>query len=119
MIKFVLTTYPMYMIQTESINDIPADSGRIDSMLFLDPEAPLQNTNLKTYPSLFVSSKEHNELSAQDRVPTEHPVWIPLILLLCFVLLAWGRLFFRRSPPRNRNGHLIRDRSASVISGVF
>ncbi len=76
----------MFFTQTMFISQ--ADSIPIDSVVHQRvPEA---------YPSLITTSIESKEMIVESRAVHEHPFWVSGILLICFILLAWGRLFFRR-----------------------
>jgi len=50
----------------------------------------------EAYPSLVGTSIESKEMMAENKVNYDHPFWVSGILLICFILIAWGRLFFGR-----------------------
>jgi len=79
MIKFV---HPYNMKQ------LPTDSISYDSVLHHKP--------VEAYPSLITEQKVTGEMNAESRDVFHHPYWVFGIIILCFVLLAWGKLFFKR-----------------------
>jgi hypothetical protein len=65
-----------------------ADSIRVDTIAHQKtPEA---------HHSLLKTAVTPEGMIANSRVSQDHPHWVAGILLICFVLLAWGRLFSRR-----------------------
>ncbi|MEN8225635.1 MAG: DUF4271 domain-containing protein [Bacteroidota bacterium] len=50
----------------------------------------------KTYQSLFVSNTTSGDLTEKPLPVQNQAFWVPLILILGFVLLAWSRLYFKR-----------------------
>lgn len=48
------------------------------------------------YASLFITETGSNEFVEKPLVDQSQPFWVSMVLVLCFILLAWGRLFFRR-----------------------
>jgi hypothetical protein len=59
-------------------------SGNSDSII--DPDHPA---------SFFHSVSIKNELNEIPYPGHDHPAWIAGVIVLCFILLAWGRIFFR------------------------
>lgn len=50
----------------------------------------------EAYQSLISEELKSTEIKSESR-PADHlPFWVPMILILAFVMLAWGRLFFHR-----------------------
>lgn len=56
----------------------------------------LHHKKVEAYPSLITEQKVQGEMIAKSRDMVHHPYWVSGVLILCFVLIAWGRLFFRR-----------------------
>ncbi len=50
----------------------------------------------QAYESLFHTGSPGDELVNQPHLNQHHPLWIPAVLLMGLILMAWGRLFFRR-----------------------
>ncbi len=50
----------------------------------------------EAYQSLIDEGMSIHEMKIENRPVHDHPFWVPGILIICFVLLAWGRLFYRR-----------------------
>ena len=74
---------------------VPADNNAVDSVLINTPDSALIKSP-QTYKSIFQTSKNIDVLEAKPLATQHHPFWVPSILVLGFILIAWGRLFFRR-----------------------
>lgn len=81
MIKFVPCTFTMSEFQEDSTK---TDTGIVLQKL---PEE---------YPSLLSEQRVPGEADPMLLPERDHPAWLPALLLLALILLAWGRFFFRR-----------------------
>ncbi|RLD81275.1 MAG: hypothetical protein DRJ15_04875 [Bacteroidetes bacterium] len=50
----------------------------------------------EAYQSLIDAGMNTHEIQIDSRPVHDHPFWVSGILIFSFILLAWGRLFFRR-----------------------
>ena len=70
------------------MEQVPQDSISKDTIVF--EKAP------EEYPSLIMEQRVEGDMVAKGREEHHHPYWVSGIIIICFILLAWGRLFFRR-----------------------
>lgn len=81
MIKFVLCTGTMNTFQEDSTT---TDTGIVLQKL------PVE------YPSLLSEQRAPGDTDPGLLPERDHPAWLPAMLLLSLILLAWGKFFFRR-----------------------
>ncbi len=65
-----------------------SDSITADTMVRENPP--------EAYQSLIDAGMTAHEIQIDSRPVHDHPFWVSGILIFSFILLAWGRLFFRR-----------------------
>jgi len=84
----------MHFLQNDtSIYQLNSDSTSVDS-LALDTNAQVV-IQPDAHASLF-HTEVGSELQERSLHTQDQPFWVSSILVLCFILLAWGRLFYRR-----------------------
>jgi len=70
------------------MKQVAQDSIITDTVVYR--EAP------EAYPSLITEQKVEGDMISESREEYHHPYWVSGIIILCLILFAWGRLFFRR-----------------------
>jgi hypothetical protein len=83
--QFIQSDTSAIILRGDSISDSLAISP-IDSAL----------TRPEAYASLFSSEIGEEEMAEKPLLSPNQPDWVALVLVMGFILLAWGRLFFRR-----------------------
>jgi len=90
-----------------------ADSTAMDSVLINDIDS--MTSVPQAYISIFETEKVAKDLSEKPLSSQHHPFWVPSILVLGFILIAWGRLFFRRRLEMIFRGIFARNIANQVI----
>lgn len=72
-----------------------------DTMIQVQQDSTITDTAVfqkapEEYPSLIMEQKVEGDMNLKIREEYNHPYWVSGIIIICFILFAWGRLFFRR-----------------------
>lgn len=86
----------MQFNRPDSTKQINVEFSVTDSTAMVLADSMPADTEIEAFKSLFKTEVKVTPLKEEPLPEQVHPVWVPMILLVCFILLAWGRLFFRR-----------------------
>jgi len=86
----------MQINRPDSTEQINVEFSITDSTAMITADSVPANAEIKAFKSLFQTEAKVPTLEEEPLPDQVHPVWVPMMLLVCFILLAWGRLFFRR-----------------------
>ena len=86
----------MQFNRPDSTKQINVEFSVTDSTAMVLADSMPADTEIEAFKSLFQTEAKVPPLKEEPLPEQVHPVWVPMILLVCFILLAWGRLFFRR-----------------------
>ncbi len=86
----------MHYNRPDSTDQMNMEYSITDSSAIALADSVPADAEIEAFKSLFQTEVKVPPLKEEPLPEQVHPVWVPMILLVCFILLAWGRLFFRR-----------------------